>query len=114
MQLVDWQRAVGSVGGSSTAIMIEAVFDAIRPMVFNAIPDLGAARPDFLDRALIVEFSELKPEMRRDEARFWHEFELARPRILGALLNAATSWTWEPAKRQRSISCRGWPTSRSG
>jgi len=31
----------------------EAVFDAIRPMVFNAIADLGAARPDFLDRTLI-------------------------------------------------------------
>jgi len=66
----------------------EAIFDATRPLVFNAIPDLGAARPDFLDRAVIVEFSELKPEVRRDEAQFWHEFELARPRILGALLDA--------------------------
>ena len=69
----------------------QAVFDAIRPMVFNAIPDLGAARPDFLDRTLIVEFSELRPEMRRDEAQFWREFEEARPRILGALLDAATA-----------------------
>ena len=67
----------------------QAVFDAIRPMVFNAIPDLGAARPDFLDRTLIVEFSELKPEMRRDEAQFWREFDGARGRILGALLDAA-------------------------
>ena len=66
----------------------EAIFDATRPLVFNAIPDLGAARPDFLDRAVIVEFSELKPEVRCDEAQFWHEFELARPRILGALLDA--------------------------
>ena len=33
----------------------EAVFDATRPLVFNAIPDLGAACPDFLDRALIVD-----------------------------------------------------------
>jgi putative DNA primase/helicase len=32
----------------------EAIFDATRPLVFNAIPDLGTARPDFLDRALIV------------------------------------------------------------
>jgi len=67
----------------------QAVFDAIRPIVFNAIPDLGAARPDFLDRTLIVEFSELKPEMRRDEAQFWREFDAARGRILGALLDAA-------------------------
>ena len=69
----------------------EAVFDATRPLVFNAIPDLGAARPDFLDRAVIVEFLDMKPEMRRDEAQFWREFEQARPRILGALLDAATA-----------------------
>ena len=69
----------------------EAIFDATRPMVFNAIPDLGAARPDFLDRAVIVEFLDMKPEMRRDEAQFWREFEEIRPRILGALLDAAAS-----------------------
>jgi hypothetical protein len=69
----------------------EAIFDATRPMVFNAIPDLGAARPDFLDRAVIVEFLDMKPEMRRDEAQFWREFEEVRPRILGALLDAASA-----------------------
>ncbi len=69
----------------------EAIFDATRPMVFNAIPDLGAARPDFLDRAVIVEFLDLKPEMRRDEAQFWREFEEVRPRILGAMLDAASA-----------------------
>jgi hypothetical protein len=67
----------------------EAIFDATRPMVFNAIPELGAARPDFLDRALIVEFLEMRPQMRRDEAQFWREFEEVRPRILGALPDAA-------------------------
>src|SRR5271169_6005301 len=69
----------------------EAIFDATRPLVFNAIPDLGSARPDFLDRALIVELLDIKPEVRRDEAQFWREFEEARPRILGALLDAATA-----------------------
>ena len=57
----------------------------------DAIPDLGAARPDFLDRTVIVELLDLKPEMRRDEAQFWREFEEARPRILGVLLDAATA-----------------------
>src|SRR5271170_6947516 len=69
----------------------EAIFDATRPIVFNAIPDLGAARPDFLDRAVIVEFLDMKPELRRDEAQFWRDFEEARPRILGALLDAAAA-----------------------
>jgi hypothetical protein len=67
----------------------EAIFDATRPLVFNAIPDLGTARPDFLDRALIIEFLEIKPELRRDEAQLWREFEEVRPRIIGALLDAA-------------------------
>ena len=66
----------------------EAVFDATRPLVFNAIPDLGATRPDFLDRALIIDFHDIKPELRRDESQFWREFEAARPSILGALLDA--------------------------
>jgi hypothetical protein len=69
----------------------QAVFDATRPLVLNAIPDLGSARPDFLDRALIVEFLDIKSEVRRDEAQFWREFEQARPRILGALLDAVTA-----------------------
>src|SRR6266446_6766989 len=69
----------------------EAIFDATRPLVLNAIPDLGSARPDFLDRAVIVELLDIKPEVRRDEALFWREFEEARPRILGALLDAATA-----------------------
>ena len=69
----------------------EAIFDATRPLVFNAIPDLGTARPDFLDRALIVEFLSITPEGRRDEAEFWREFSERRPRILGALLDAAVA-----------------------
>ena len=40
---------------------------------------------------MIVEFLDLKPEMRRDEAQFWREFEQVRPRILGALLDAAAA-----------------------
>jgi len=69
----------------------EAVFDATRPLIFNAIPDLGAARPDFLDRALIVEFSDIKPELRRDERQFWRDFERARPQIDGTLLDAVVA-----------------------
>ena len=69
----------------------EAIFDATRPLVFNAIPDLGTARPDFLDRALIVEFLSIRPEIRRDKARFWSEFSERRPRILGALLDAVVA-----------------------
>ncbi len=47
--------------------------------------------PDFLDRALIVEFLSIKPEIRRDEAQFWREFSERRPRILVALLDATVA-----------------------
>src|SRR5208282_1733969 len=41
--------------------------------------------------ALIVEFLSITPEIRRDEAQFWREFSERRPRILGALLDAAVA-----------------------
>src|SRR5438105_3361614 len=69
----------------------EAVFEAKRPLMFNAIPDLGTARPDFIDRALVIEFLDMSAEMRRDESRFWGEFQKAQPRILGALLDVVAS-----------------------
>jgi hypothetical protein len=69
----------------------EAIFDATRPLVFNAIPELGTARPDFLDRALIIEFRGMSPGTRRDEAQFWKEFAERQARILGALLQAAVT-----------------------
>ena len=56
----------------------EAIFDATRPILFNAIPDLDAARPDFLDRAVIAELLDMTPELCRDKAQFWREFEQVR------------------------------------
>ena len=91
----------------------EAIFDATRPIVFNAIPDLGAARPDFLDRAVIVEFLDMKPEMRRDEELFWREFEEVRPRILGALLDPLCP-DLGICLPSRSISYPEWRTSHLG
>jgi hypothetical protein len=69
----------------------EAIFDDTRPLVFNAIPDLGTARPDFVDRALIVGFLGIRPRFGEIGHRFWNEFSARRPRILGALLDAAVA-----------------------
>jgi hypothetical protein len=69
----------------------EAIFDATRPLIFNAIPDLGTARPDFLDRALIAEFLGISSGRRCDEAQFWREFSERQPRMLGSLLDAAVA-----------------------
>jgi hypothetical protein len=91
----------------------QAAFDAIRPMVFNAIPDLGAARPDFLDRTLIVEFSELKPEMRRDEAQFWREFD-GHEAEFSARCWTPLWWALRICRRLGSIIRHEWRISRFG
>jgi len=65
----------------------EVIFDAMRPVILNGIDDLGG-RPDLLDRAIVITLPAIPEEKRRDEATFWAEFEAARPRILGALLDA--------------------------
>jgi putative DNA primase/helicase len=84
----------------------EAIFEATRPLVFNAIPDLGTTRPDFLDRAMMVEFLGITPEMRRDEAQFRSKFSERRPRILGALLEAAVGPTKPIAPRHETSRSR--------
>ena len=66
----------------------ETIFDAQRPVVLNGIEEI-ATRADLLDRALILYLPTIK--RRRSEKHLWAEFERARPRILGALLDAAST-----------------------
>jgi hypothetical protein len=42
------------------------------------------------DRAIFLTLSPIGEEQRRSETELWREFELARPAILGALLDAAS------------------------
>lgn len=65
----------------------EAVFDAKRPMLINGIPDL-ATRGDLADRAIVLTLPVITEADRKDEAGFWAEFEVARPKLLGNLLEA--------------------------
>jgi hypothetical protein len=65
----------------------EVLFDAVRPVVINGIEDL-ATRGDLIDRALLVELPSIPPEDRRPEAALWADFDQARPKLLGALLDA--------------------------
>ncbi len=63
----------------------ELLIDAMRPIAFNGIQEL-ATRGDLLDRALVLYLPRIS--RRRTEEELWAAFELARPRILGALLDA--------------------------
>lgn len=66
----------------------EVLFRAARPMLLNGIEDV-ISRPDLADRAIFLELAPIRDEHRRSEVELWREFELARPRVLGALLDAA-------------------------
>lgn len=84
-----------ATGGSWTTRTLyendeETIFDAQRPIILNGIEDIGS-RSDLLDRTLIVELPRIEPGARRTETAFLSEFEKARPRILGSLLDAVSA-----------------------
>jgi hypothetical protein len=66
----------------------EVLFQAARPILLNGIEDV-ISRPDLADRAIFLTLTAIVEAQRRPEQDLWREFEIARPRILGALLDAA-------------------------
>ena len=65
----------------------EVVISAERPLILNGIDEV-VARGDLADRAIFLTLSAIREADRKPEAELWARFEEARPRILGALLNA--------------------------
>ena len=65
----------------------EILFAAARPVILNGIEDI-VTRPDLADRAILLMLAPIAEHQRRSEQALWREFELARPQILGALLDA--------------------------
>ena len=68
----------------------EMIFEASRPLLLNGIPTL-TDRADLADRALTIHLKSVPEDERRPEDEFFAEFETARPRILGALLDAVSA-----------------------
>ncbi|MFO0688365.1 MAG: hypothetical protein U0900_06640 [Myxococcota bacterium] len=64
----------------------EILFDAVRPVILNGIEDI-VTRPDLADRGVFLTLEAIPEECRRPEDEFWSAFDVARPRILGALLD---------------------------
>ncbi len=77
-------------GGFSTRRLYadreEEIFDAIRPVILNGIPEF-ASRQDLVGRSVFVTLPPIPDGRRRDEAAFWKAFERLRPEILGSLLD---------------------------
>jgi len=68
----------------------EAIFDAMRPVILNGISAI-ATRPDLADRSIIITLPQIGDGVRRPEKEFWAAFEMAQPRIIGALLEAVSA-----------------------
>ena len=66
----------------------EILFASARPVILNGIEDI-ITRPDLADRAILLMLTPIAERQRRPENALWREFELVRPHILGALLDAA-------------------------
>jgi hypothetical protein len=66
----------------------EVLFEAARPTLLNGIEDI-IGRSDLADRAIFLTLGPIGEEKRLSETELWQKFELARPKILGALLDAA-------------------------
>jgi len=65
----------------------EMIFEAMRPSLITSIEPV-VTRGDLLDRSIIISLPTIPPRGRLTEQRLFHDFEQARPRILGALLDA--------------------------
>jgi hypothetical protein len=63
------------------------LFEAARPILLNGIDEV-ISRPDLGDRAIFLTLAPIGEAQRHSEAELWRQFEIARPRILGALLDA--------------------------
>ena len=89
-------------GGFSTRELYsdseEIIFEAQRPVILNGIEEL-ATRSDLADRCLALLLPTIQEERRRPEAEFWRAFEAARPRILGAFLDALS----QSLRAERSV-----------
>jgi hypothetical protein len=81
-------------GGFSTRELYtdseEAIFEATRPVILTGIEDL-AGRPDLLDRAIVLQLPVIDDRERLPERLLWERVEAVRPRVLGALLDAASA-----------------------
>ena len=60
-----------------------------RPIIITGI-NIPTHAPDLLDRLLLIELDRIRPEKRMDEVTFWRNFNAARPKLFGAVLDAVS------------------------
>lgn len=68
----------------------EYILDAKRPQIFNSIEEVATAG-DLVDRLVTSTLNQIEDSGRREESSLDREFDEARPKILGALLDAVST-----------------------
>ena len=68
----------------------EVLFSQKRPVILTGIESLATAG-DLRDRSIVIELPHIPPEERRPEREFYRAVEEARPKVLGALLDAVSA-----------------------
>jgi hypothetical protein len=66
----------------------EVLFEAARPILVNGIEEI-VVRPDLAERSIVLTLGPIADTRRRPERELWNGFAIARPAILGALLDMA-------------------------
>jgi hypothetical protein len=92
-QVSDAMCRLSTGGGFGTRALYtddeEALFDAMRSQIVNGINRV-VVNGDLQDRCIMVTLLPIPKDERRSERKFWAEFEVARPKILGALMDAVS------------------------
>ncbi len=96
--LQDWQSdalaRLASGAGFGTRQLYsddeEFLVHVARPIILNGIGGI-VTRPDLMDRSIVIDLASIPEDRRRKEDEFYGALEAARPRILGALLDAASA-----------------------
>ena len=93
-QMSDALCRLATGGGFGTRTLYtnddEMLFDAMRPQILNGINPV-ALRGDLQERSISVELLPISKDERREEKKFWEEFEAVRPKIFGAILDAVSA-----------------------
>jgi hypothetical protein len=93
-QLSDALCRLATGGGFATRMLYtddeEIIFSAKRPIILNGIDDI-ATRGDLQERSLLVSLPSIPEERRVEEAAFWEDFEAAKPRVFGTLLEGVSA-----------------------
>jgi hypothetical protein len=93
-ELSDALCRMATGGGFATRMLHtdkdENIFDGARPIILNGIAAL-AGRADLADRSIVVHLAWIPEDRRRPQDELAQEWEIMRPRVLGALCDALSS-----------------------